>query len=194
MGIGFLEWSPPVLTFGRATASLPRLIEKPFSSHALTVSTDSPESSNKRINIGKKRGEAHSLGFEPSYQGLPDFKTNQLHKVLVAQSCLTPCDPMHCSLPGSSVHGSLWVRILKWVAIPFFRGSSWWGIEPWAAGRFITNQATREAWMFTGRTDAEGEAQTLWLPDAKSKLIGKKKTLILGRIEGRRRSGQQRIR
>ena len=24
---------------------------------------------------------------------------------LVAQSCLTPCDPMDCSLPGSSVHG-----------------------------------------------------------------------------------------
>ena len=47
--------------------------------------------------------------------------------------------------------------------------------------------------MFTGRTDAEGEAQTLGLPDAKSKLIGKK-PLILGRIEGRRRSGQQRIR
>ena len=33
-------------------------------------------------------------------------------KVLVTQSCL--CDPMGCSLPGSSVHGSLQVRILEW--------------------------------------------------------------------------------
>ena len=42
----------------------------------------------------------------------------------VAQSCLTLCDPMDCSLPGSSVHGILQVRILEWVAISFSRGSS----------------------------------------------------------------------
>ena len=34
----------------------------------------------------------------------------------VAQSCLTLCDPMDCSLPGSSVHGILQARILEWVA------------------------------------------------------------------------------
>ena len=32
--------------------------------------------------------------------------------------------PMDCSLPGSSVHGIFQARILEWVAIPFFRGSS----------------------------------------------------------------------
>ena len=36
----------------------------------------------------------------------------------VAQSCLTPCDPMDCSPPGFSVHGILQARILEWVAIP----------------------------------------------------------------------------
>ena len=40
-------------------------------------------------------------------------------KVLVAQLCLTLCDPMDCILPGSSVHGILQVRILEWVAISF---------------------------------------------------------------------------
>jgi len=40
------------------------------------------------------------------------------------QSCLTLCGPMDCSLPGSCVHGILQARILKWVAISFFRGSS----------------------------------------------------------------------
>ena len=40
------------------------------------------------------------------------------------QSCLALCDPMECSLPGSSVHGILQVRILEWVAISFLRGSS----------------------------------------------------------------------
>ena len=42
----------------------------------------------------------------------------------VAQSCPTLCDPMDCSLPGSSVHGILQARILEWGAISFSRGSS----------------------------------------------------------------------
>ena len=40
-------------------------------------------------------------------------------KVLVAQSCLTLCDPRDGSLPGSSVHRILQVRTLEWVAMPF---------------------------------------------------------------------------
>ena len=42
----------------------------------------------------------------------------------IAQSCLTLCDPMDCSSPGSSVHGIIQASILEWVAIPFSRGSS----------------------------------------------------------------------
>ena len=41
-----------------------------------------------------------------------------------AQLCYTLCDPMDCSLPGSSVHGILQARILEWVAISSSRGSS----------------------------------------------------------------------
>ena len=44
--------------------------------------------------------------------------------VLVAQMCLTLCDPIDCSLPTSSVHGVLQARVLEWVAIPFSRESS----------------------------------------------------------------------
>ena len=40
------------------------------------------------------------------------------------QLCLTPSDSMGCNLPGPSIHGVLWARILEWVAIPSFRGSS----------------------------------------------------------------------
>ena len=43
-------------------------------------------------------------------------------KVLVAQWCLTLCDPVDYSPPGSSVHGILQARILEWVAIFFSRG------------------------------------------------------------------------
>ena len=37
----------------------------------------------------------------------------------VTQSCLTLSNPMDCSLPGSSVHGSLQARVLEWGAIAF---------------------------------------------------------------------------
>ena len=37
------------------------------------------------------------------------------------QSCPTLCDPMDCSLPGSSVHGIFWATVLEWVAISFSR-------------------------------------------------------------------------
>ena len=50
--------------------------------------------------------------------------------VLVTQLCSTLCDPMDCSLPGSSVHGILQARILEWVAIPFSRDLPNPGIEP----------------------------------------------------------------
>ena len=35
------------------------------------------------------------------------------------------CDPMDHSPPGSSIHGIFLARILRWVTIPFSRGSSW---------------------------------------------------------------------
>ena len=38
------------------------------------------------------------------------------------QSCLTLCDPMDHNLPGSSVHGILQARILKWIAMPHLQG------------------------------------------------------------------------
>ena len=69
---------------------------------------------------------------------------------LVAQSCLTLCDPMHSSPPGSSVHEILQPRILEWVAMPS-RGSSQSRDRTQVshiAGRFFTVWATREAQGF----------------------------------------------
>ena len=43
----------------------------------------------------------------------------------VVQSCLTLCDPMDCSLPGSSIYGIFQARVLEWGAIAF----SWAGEE-----------------------------------------------------------------
>ena len=46
-------------------------------------------------------------------------------RALVAQLCLTFCNPLDCRLPSSSVHGILQARMLEWIAIPFSRASSW---------------------------------------------------------------------
>ena len=42
----------------------------------------------------------------------------------VAQPCPTLCNPMDCSLPGSSIHGILQASVLEWIAMLSSRGSS----------------------------------------------------------------------
>ena len=62
--------------------------------------------------------------------------------------CLALCNPMDCSLPGSSVHGIFQARVLEWVAFSFSRGSSWPRDRTQVshiAGKCFTIWATREA-------------------------------------------------
>ena len=75
----------------------------------------------------------------------PPFKEVKWSEV--TQLCLTLCDPMDCSLSGSSAHGIFQARALEWIAILFSRGSS----QPrdrtrvsHVAGRRFTVWATRE--------------------------------------------------
>ena len=73
-------------------------------------------------------------------------------KVLVTQLCLTLCDHMDCSPPGSSVHGILRARILEWIAISFFGVSSWLRDQTQVScitGRFFTIWATREEKLYS---------------------------------------------
>ena len=67
--------------------------------------------------------------------------------ILVAQSCPTLCNPVDCSLTGSSVHGIPQARILEWIFNSSSRGSS----QPrdgtqvfCTAGRFFNHLSTRE--------------------------------------------------
>ena len=69
-------------------------------------------------------GSVPGSGRSPGVGSARVFNDKHLHlkrkvKVTVAQFCLTLCDPMNCTPPGSSVHGILQARILEWVAIPF---------------------------------------------------------------------------
>ena len=64
----------------------------------------------------------------------------------VIKSCLTLCNPMDCSPPGSPGHGMLQARILEWVVISFPRGSSWPrnqtldSLVPCIAGGFLSTE------------------------------------------------------
>ena len=54
------------------------------------------------------------------------FKNYHLQQHKSMKSCVwLCCSPMDCNPPGSSVHGIAQARILEWVSISFFRGSSW---------------------------------------------------------------------
>ena len=88
--------------------------------------------------------------FVPKYFSVDFLKTRTREsygkvKVLVAQLYATLCD---CDPPGSSVHGISQTRVLEWVAIPFFRGSSLprnWTRVSHIADRFFTSWATRNS-------------------------------------------------
>ena len=60
-----------------------------------------------------------SLGFsgQEHWSGLP--LPSPMHESEVAQLCPTLCDPMDCSLPGSSIHVIFQARVLEWGAIAF---------------------------------------------------------------------------
>ena len=67
----------------------------------------------------------------------------------VAQSCLTPSDPMDCSLPGSSIHGIFQARVLEWDAIAFSVSS------PSYIDIFLNKARWRERKELTRQIDTE---------------------------------------
>ena len=89
--------------------------------------------------------------------------------VLITQSGSTLCDPMDCSLPGSSVHGILQARILECVTLPFSRGTSLprdQTLVSHIVGRFFTIWATGKTniiviQVYAPTTNAK-EAQVDW--------------------------------
>ena len=65
----------------------------------------------------RKHFSPHFMGPKPD-KDIRKLQTNishELKEVLVTQSCLTLCNPMDCSPPGSSVHEILQARMLEWV-------------------------------------------------------------------------------
>ena len=59
-----------------------------------------------------------------SYYLRSGYPVNEILNLRASCFSVSLCDLMDCSLPGSSVHGILQARILKWIVMPSFRGSS----------------------------------------------------------------------
>ena len=102
-------------------------------------------------------GQPHSGGIVPNHLPAPCFfHVDPIHgspihtmRAKSFQSCLTLCNPMDCSPPGSSVYGILQARILQWVAIALLQGifltqrsNPCLLTSPELAGGFFTTSAT----------------------------------------------------
>ena len=80
---------------------------------------------NQFGKLFKNKKQNKCIVYEPKFPPLSRLLSEMVtyvHQeiyVLVAQSCLTLCDPIDCSSLGSSVHGVLQSRIMEWVAISF---------------------------------------------------------------------------
>ena len=85
--------------------------------------------------------------FPPTFRGIISGS-----ECMGAQSCFILCGPVDCSPPGSSVHGILQARVLEWVSISSFRGSSWprdWTHVSCIGGRILHHWATWKALAVT---------------------------------------------
>ena len=116
------------------------------------------------------------------------MKTHKWNEV--AESCLTLCDPMDYSLSGSSVHGIFQARVLEWIAISFWRRLL---RVPWTVGRSnqsilkeINPKYSLEGLMLKLKLRYFGHP--MWTADSMEK------SLMLGKVEGRRNRGHQRMR
>ena len=142
----------------------------------------------------------------------------------VSQFCLTDsCDPMDCSLTGSSIHSILQARTLEWVAISFSRGSSqprnrilvsciagkkaehWriYAFELWCWRRLLwvpwTARRSNQSILKEISPEYSLEGLMLKLKLQYFRYLMRRtdsleRTLMLGKIEGRRRRGWQRMR
>ena len=93
-------------------------------------------------SLSNLHSKTYPLWFSPRCNGESVVKSCPVTKSCpVSKSCPTPCNPMDCSRPGSSVHGIFQARGLEWVAISFSRGSSW--PRDWTCASYVSFISTQ---------------------------------------------------
>ena len=101
----------------------------------------------------------------------PAFPSDSGFQKMDTQLCPTLCDPMDCSLPGSSIRGIFQARILEWVAISFSRKEDL--PDPRIKSRFLALQAdalpskplgkSMVTWELVKNADSQGMYQKCWI-------------------------------
>ena len=76
--------------------------------------------------------------------------------------CPTLCDPIDCSPPGSSIHGTLHERVLEWLAIPFHRRSSW--LRDWTQVSLHCRQILHHLSHQGSLSNSISHSNKLWSP------------------------------
>ena len=114
----------------------------------------------------KSQWQTATNAFSHSQNGSVPFSS-------VAQSCLTLCDPVDCSLPGSSVHGIFQTIVLEWIAISFSRGYSW-PRDRTQVSRILDRRFT----VWATRESKDAKTKLNRLPMAKGGAIGHQQILI----------------
>ena len=139
---------------------------QPWNSKTLTPWKNSYDQS--RQHIKKQRHYfANKILSSQSY-GFPNSNLWIWVCMLVAQSCLTLCEPRDCSLRGFSIHGILHSRIWEWIVFSFSRGNSQprdWTLVFCIGGRFFTIWATGkwcESWTIKKAEHWRIDAFELW--------------------------------
>ena len=104
------------------------------------------------VQMRKLRPKTESWLPQRCHSSPGSLALKKIHLCVCAQSHPTLLDPIDCSLPGSSVHGTSQARILEWVAISFSGGSSWprdWThvscIDRWILHHWATRESESES-------------------------------------------------
>ena len=103
-----------------------------------SVDPASPSSCSKQFSDpeAQSRQREPQLGKEDEQgEGRGDQRSGECSRILLGPASsvahrVTPCNPMDCSQPGSSVHEIFQARILEWVAFPSPGGLSDSGMDP----------------------------------------------------------------
>ena len=109
--------------------------------------------------ISKWEGETFSINIVISH--FLTFKKDTVQYSEVAQSCLTLCDPVDCSPPGSSVHGILQARVLEWVPFPSPGNLPNPGIEP-GSPALQADALSSEPKLYCDHINSSTEAFSPW--------------------------------
>ena len=123
------HFSPSCIGEGNGNPLQCSCLENPRDGGALWAAIYGVAQSRTRLTrLSSSSSKEHLFSWSPKSRWLVTapmklkdiyFLEEKLSCSEVTQSCPTLCDPMDCSLPGSSVHGIFQARILEWVAIAF---------------------------------------------------------------------------